>query len=360
MKRTEVLNKTNIEEKYRRLGKWGSLKVTVKWGNILESLKIIENAGFFGLILDFKNATKNKAVISAMKGKEGSCFETGRTAFYKGIALAVMDDDNHFIYKSIRVCEKTGGVYSSKLYRKYLRVTPADTKLLKTLKTNPVSFNCDTFDRDAKLVYEMIAYSREKTEIPVIYLGPFKKIVLNNGTILNRGEAVFVSKDTAKILITAENCVKVNPEACRPSPTIPLNYYVEYNKAGSIFILSKAAADKSRNVSKTLNPETLVKLPEELSEKLLTIINKNIPYLVITGSDPTVEGGCCPNREVYHAKKLVKAGILDSWAPPLPNDACTMTVYAFQDEIEKGIDGPKFRINKVFRAKVRKYLGSRQ
>ena len=67
-------------------------------------------------------------------------------------------------------------------------MTPADKKLLKTLETDPVPFNCDTFEKDALLLSDMVKYSSEKPEAPILYPGPFKKIILKNGTIIRRGE----------------------------------------------------------------------------------------------------------------------------------------------------------------------------
>ena len=101
----------------------------------------------------------------------------------------------------------------------------------------------------------------------------------------------------------------------------------------------------------------LKELPQELAEKLKVMIDNGIPYIVITGSDPDIEGGCCPCMEVSHANQLVKAGILDSWAPKLDENSCTMTVYAFSGEIiSRENESPAFEINKEMRNNVLKIL----
>ena len=348
-------DRIKVEQAYSKLAKWGTLETACPLIEMPPALKLIENAGFFGLTL--KIIKKQSAMITARKGKDGPCFDTGRTAFYLGSALAVLDDDNHFIYKSIRVCEKTGNVYASKPYRGHLKVTRADKKLLKTLATDPVPFNCDTFERDAALLNKMIRYSEEKPETPLLYPGPFKKIILKNGTILRRGEISLVSSKTARKLARKEKCARVLPEELFAEPFIPANFREEYKKAGPLFILDKAATAAPKAVSRVSGFEKLANIPGDLRVKLLSVIKHKIPYFVITGSDPRIAGGCCPSIEVYFANKLAKAGMLSSWMPPLSKDACTMTVYAFKGEMQDAKKGePKFTLNAAFRAKILKHL----
>lgn len=68
--------------------------------------------------------------------------------------------------------------------------------------------------------------------------------------------------------------------------------------------------------------------PRDFKQRLLQLIGAREPYLVLTGSDPAVAGGCCPSTQVGVANRLVKAGALQAYAPPAPPDACTVTFYA--------------------------------
>ncbi len=353
--RLNAANSAETGRAYTELPRWGVVELSCNRKELPKALGTVENAGFFGLNIKFKEG--RSPLIVAYKGKDGPCFDTGRTAFYLGSALAVLDDDNHFIYKSIRVCEKTGNVYASKPYRGHLKVTRADKKLLKTLATDPVPFNCDTFERDAALLNKMIRYSEEKPETPLLYPGPFKKIILKNGTILRRGEISLVSSKTARKLARKEKCARVLPEELFAEPFIPANFREEYKKAGPLFILDKAATAAPKAVSRVSGFEKLANIPGDLRVKLLSVIKHKIPYFVITGSDPRIAGGCCPSIEVYFANKLAKAGMLSSWMPPLSKDACTMTVYAFKGEMQDAKKGePKFTLNAAFRAKILKHL----
>ncbi len=355
----KAADRNKIEQAYSKLARWGALETACRVKELPKALELIENAGFFGLNIKFIN--NQSALISARKGKDGPCYDTGRTAFYLGSALAVLDDDNHFIYKSIRVCEKTGSVYGSKTYKGHLRVTPADKKLIKTIGTDPVPFNCDTFEKDTLLLSSMVKYSAEKPETPLLYPGPFKKIILKNGTIIRRGEISLVSAKTARGLVKTEQCITLNPGNLFAEPAIPSNFQKEYKKSGPFFILDKIPAAAPITVLKSSEFEKLINLPDELRNKLQSVIKHKIPYFVITGSDPRIAGGCCPSIEVYFANKLAKAGILSSWMPPLSKDACTMTVYAFKGEMRDIKTGePKFKINSPFRAKVLKHLAKQR
>ena len=344
---------------YSKLVRWGILELSCGLKELPLALKTVERAGFFGLTIKLVN--NQSASILARKGKDGPCYDTGRTAFYLGSALAVLDDDNHFIYKSMRVCEKTGSVYSSETYKGHLRVTPADKKLLKTLETDPVPFNCDTFEKDTRLLSGMVKYSAEKPEKPLLYPGPFKKIILKNGTIIRRGEISLVSARTAAGLVKNEGSLILRPGNHFAEPVIPSNFQKEYKKSGPLFILDKTPAAAPKSLSNTSKFERLNNLPPELREKLLSVIKHKIPYFVITGSDPRIAGGCCPSIEVYFANKLAKDGILASWMPPLSKDACTMTVYAFKGEMQNEKKGePKFTIKTAFREKVLRHLGNKE
>jgi hypothetical protein len=128
---------------YQGLSARGSLTITAEPAEIGPLLLAAEKAGFFGMRVD-------GSTITAHKGKEGPCFDTGRRARYLGSAAAVLDDDHHLLSGTLRVCEKTGRLYSSDAYRGLLEVTEPDSALLARLEKDPVPFDCDSFQADAK------------------------------------------------------------------------------------------------------------------------------------------------------------------------------------------------------------------
>lgn len=78
---------------------------------------------------------------------------------------------------------------------------------------------------------------------------------------------------------------------------------------------------------------------------------------MLTGSDPSDIQGCCPSSDVAAANRLVEAGILQSWQPPSPPDACPRTIYAFNREIlAHENDKPSFQENNDLRQTVLHYL----
>ena len=107
--------------------------------------------------------------------------------------------------------------------------------------------------------------------------------------------------------------------------------------------------------------ERLAGIPPVLKKKLITIIEEKNEFLVLKGSDPSIKDGCCPNLEVGTANKLVGDGILVSWSPQPENNTCTMTVYAFRNEIVSVKDNsPVFNIDEGFRQEVLGLLKSTQ
>ena len=134
-----------VRDAFARLPKRGCIEVRCRWERRLEMQRMLADMGAFAICLrplaDFQ-----EVLITALKGKVGACFETGRSATYAGAALAVMDDDHHLIVGTIRVCEKTGGLYTLPPYQGLLTVTEGDAGLLERLETDPVPFDCNTFE----------------------------------------------------------------------------------------------------------------------------------------------------------------------------------------------------------------------
>ncbi len=92
-----------------------------------ELLRELENAGFYGIAIDkweqepfavvdgieFRSLT-----VTAMKGKEGPCWEGNRALVYRGPWKRVEDDDGHTLERGQRVavCDKTYELLTSGPY----------------------------------------------------------------------------------------------------------------------------------------------------------------------------------------------------------------------------------------------------
>ena len=97
-------------------------------------VRAFDRAGFYGMTevksffwkrvggINFFSVT-----IRAWKGKQGPCYETYRSALYKGPFRRVADDDNHVFERGAwtPVCEKTANILSSSPYAASFEVSPA-------------------------------------------------------------------------------------------------------------------------------------------------------------------------------------------------------------------------------------------
>ena len=190
-----------VRDAFARLPKRGCIEVRCRWERRMELQRILTDMGAFAICLR-PLAGFEDVQITALKGKVGACFETGRSATYAGAALAVMDDDHHLIVGTIRVCEKTGGLYTLPPYHSLLTVTEGDAGLLKRLETDPIPFDCNTFEPDAESLATQAfvpGTSRELTT-SVYYPGPFSLMVLRDGAILRRGQCTQIATNIVKDL----------------------------------------------------------------------------------------------------------------------------------------------------------------
>ncbi len=353
-----------IRDAFIRLPKRGSIEVQCRWDRRLEAAQTLADAGAFAINIrplpEFSNVT-----ITALKGKVGACFETGRHATYTGAAAGVMDDDHHLIAPSIRVCEKTGGLYTLPPYRFLLTVTEGDPTLLERLETNPVSFDCNTFEQDADhLAARAFTSLCCATPVPVFYPGPFSLLVLQDGTILRRGHCSTIAEPLVKDLQTRDGLLILPPHRAGEA-TPPANYPSAYCGQGAACLLlaiPSAPASQPCACTCTATPfppaeplppsqalTLLARSSEALRQRLLRLIEANEPYFILTGSDPDDCQGCCPNTQVGEANHLVQLGLLSRYQETAGPDSCTATLYAFADEITIVNHRPEFSINKANR-----------
>jgi len=355
-------DETAVRDAFARLPKRGRIEVRCRWERRLEMQRILSVMGAFA-IRHYPRSDFQDVQITALKGKVGACFETGRSAIYGGAALAVMDDDYHLIVGKIRVCEKTGGLYTLPPYEGLLTVTEGDAGLIKRLETDPVSFDCNTFEPDAELLATQVFVHEASGEstIPVFYPGPFSLLVLRNGAILRRGHCTCIATNDVKDLQERDGLLVLPPHFAQKAEQ-PVNYSVAYKTLGAGCLLDG-------EIQTTANPVATIpdkplevlfskqaldeigRISNGLRRRLLRLIEEEEPYFILTGSDPKDPQGCCPNTQVGEANRLVDLGLLSCYRANAAAESCTTTIYAFAGEITVG-DKPEFSVNGARRRKA--------
>ncbi len=331
-----------VRDLFARLPKRGSIEIRCRWERRLELQRLLVDMGAFAICLR-PLAGFQEILIAALKGKVGACFETGRGASYLGAAQAVMDDDRHLIVGAIRVCEKTGGLYTLPPYHGLLTVTEGDPGLFARLETDPLPFDCNTFEPDAERLAALSFFSAmpESVLTAVYYPGPFSLLVLRDGSILRRGRCVAIEASLVRDIQERDGLLAV-PDRRSQEVERPVNYQTAYRRLGAGCLLesdvttalSAASCEPSREV--VVSPEaldTLRDISAVLRRRLVRLIEGNEPYFILTGSDPKYPLGCCPNTQVGEANRLVDAGVLCGYAENAAADSCTTTIYAFAGEI---------------------------
>jgi hypothetical protein len=346
-----------IEAAYTDLPARGRALLTCRLSDMANVLKCLEKAGFFGLQIRMPGGAGDAARISAFKGKEGPCYDTGRTARYKGSAVAALDDDNHLLSGQYRVCEKTATVYSSPAYARVVDVSEPSPELLARLRDDPVVFNCDTFQADVERLAASFAKADAagEPEVPVLYPGPFKLLVLRDGTVLRRGAGTLVRKAVAKDLVDQDGCVLLAGVQAAKA-VHPQNFAEKYREEGAMFLLGDMPLDSTFRHVQEVNMAALRTAPQTMIDRLKKMIEREDKYFIMTGSDPRDEFGCCPSDHVGAANRLVEAGVLHSWHPPAVPASCPSTIYAFRGEIHPEAGKPSFIINEEFRRYVADHL----
>jgi len=344
-----------VRDAFARLPKRGCIEVRCRWERRMELQRILTDMGAFAIYLrpltDFQEVQ-----ITALKGKVGACFETGRSATYAGAALAVMDDDHHLIVGTIRVCEKTGGLSTLPPYHRSLTVTEGDAGLLERLETDPIPFDCNTFEPDAERLATQAFVTGTSKELttPAFYPGPFSLMVLRDGSLLRRGQCTQIATCLVKDLQDRDGLLVVPPlrshEVARP-----INYPAAFKSLGAGCLLSAAVTTIASPVA-VLGEKPDVPLSKQaldvlrstsdaLRQRLLRVIEGSEPYFILTGSDPKDPLGCCPNTQVGEANRLVDVGLLVKYRESAAADSCTTTIYAFAGEITARNNHPEFMVN---------------
>jgi hypothetical protein len=335
---------SGLEEVFRSLGDRRSAEIPAKPEELPGLLAAAEALGAFALKVEGYGTAAPRLRI--WKGKTGPCWETGRDAAYRGSALAALDDDAHLLFGRMRLCEKTAALYSLPAYEGRVEVSAGDPALLARLGSDPVPFDCDTFDRDARELLQRIgAPAPAGGTLAVVYPGPFRALVLADGSIVRRGVPVRVPRATGAALLEQDGALPVPDGA-------PAEHYATRGPAA--LLGEPAAVPVLLRVPPDL--KALDAAPMGLRARLMRVIERGDDYFLLTGSDPADAAGCCPSDDVGAANALRKAGLLDGVVPS-PDASCPATLYAFARELKPG-SPPRFDRNTELRAKVLERLRS--
>ena len=325
---------SDLREAYARLPNGASIELAA------DDLLAIERTGFVGLKIE-------NGIVRAWKGKDGPCYETGRSATYRGAAAAALDDDRHLLFGTMRLCEKTARIYRLPAYAGLVEVTDATSS-----EADAAPFDCDTFEADAARLAASLTARDVGERVPLLYPGPFKLLILKNGDLLRRGLAARVDAREAEELKRRDGAVDA------PGGTLPSNYRIEYERRGALCLLGDVEFGVTTTIRRKPDLEALAAAAEPMRRRLAKLIERGDDYFLLVGSDPSDKDGCCPSDDVGRANALVRAGILEGWTASAEASG-PATVYAFAGEIASRGEQPTFKRNEAFRTSVRDYIASR-
>jgi hypothetical protein len=285
-----------VEQAYRGLSPQGTLTVQCRATEVSALLVALERAGFRGMRVD---RTEGLKILAHKTGPRG--------AGYRGPAAAALDDEGRLLL---------GGA-------------------------DPAPPGRDPFLPDAKRLSSWLGLSAgTKNRVVVFYPGPFRMLILKDGSMVRRGQPVRLPAEQAAELEKAEGAW-VNPKIWSAA-TDPRNYGALYRERGPVCLLE---SDRPADL------DALDGMPEAMKRRLGAVIERGEDFFVLTGSDPNQKDGCCPSNEVGEANVLVQAGILSS-SVESANADCPATIFAFAAEIRRLTEKPTFLRNEPLRAAV--------
>src|SRR6185295_12285113 len=176
----------------------------------------------------------------------------------------------HLLSGSVRVCEKTARLYVSEAYQGRIDVTEPDPALLARLDKDPAPFDCDTFEADARNLADSLE-DREPGMDPlktVFYPGPFKLLILQDGTMVRRGMRVLLPPDQAAELERRDGAW-VDRDLPQ-TPQVPENYPDRYKKEGAACLLGDLSLH-SRSEGKA-DFDALDEIPPAMKRRLLAVL----------------------------------------------------------------------------------------
>ena len=348
---------TDVKELYRSLPRQAEVILKVPSSSLAFTMESLEMVGFIGMKAITYNSFSGSEKITAFKGKNGPCYDTGRHAIYLGSAFAVLDDDNHIFFSGTKmpVCEKTANLLKLPVYKNLLHCSDPDKHLVSRLDLDPQAFNCSSYEENIKKLHEMIKpFMDDGRWVWVFYPGPFRMLILSDGSIIKRGRINKIPEKGSGLLKEQDSVIIV-----KPAPSVQsLSFCELYASYGSMCLLQIPAAAVLSAPRNQIDLDSLALISPELKLRLLNLIEKNRKFFILTGSDMKDESGCCPSSEVTEANNLVAAGILDSFKQSSARDACPVNTYAFRDELSVRGDDLQFTMNEKIRLRISARLRS--
>jgi len=345
----------SVENAYRSLPRVGEISLEISLSGLSSQLERLEHAGFAGMEIKAFGSAEEKIIIRACKGKQGTCFNTGRFARYLGTAIAALDDDHHLLLagEEMPVCEKTATLYSLPTYRNHIKCTDADVGLIEKLQTESELFDCDNFELSQKKLFAMVREKEPGGEYTdLFYPGPFKLLVLEDGTIVHRGRINKVLVQDAKKLIKGDGLFGFDGQAGGQHES----FTELYKSEGPRCLLRKSQYNEIINLDHVSDLSALRTISRDLRDRMLQTIESKKDYFILTGSNREDEFGCCPSDEVTMADNLTRDGILSASRESATVDVCPVTIYAFRNEITSIEGHLRFSQDQNFRDEVRNRL----
>jgi hypothetical protein len=345
-------DKLAIDDAYRGISKWSYLTLAVKEKNLEDTLKNLETTGFVAITIAPFPPNAGIRKIKAYKGKHGACYEKGQKAVYSGAAAAALDDDHHLLLNSepLPVCEKTDQVLSLPPYEHLIRIIPPEKELSPE---QPEYFSYYSIEEDQDRLLKRVGDIPEKVErISLFYPGPFKMLILLDGTMVRRGRITHIPTSVSKTLIKNDRLFQVDDQ-----PAEGNEFYQDvFQRVGSKWMYDDFVVGKKSDQAVNTDFARLSTISVKMKKRLSQMVDKRKSYFLLTGSDPSDHLGCCPSDDVAEANQLVRAGILESCSQADHVNSCPVTFYAFKGEIKPEREEIEFMINPEFREQVLQIL----
>ncbi len=342
----------SVDNAYRSLPRTGEITLETLFSRLDSQLERLEQAGFAGMEIKAFGSADEKVLIRACKGKQGICYNTGRFARYLGAAVAALDDDHHLLLASeeIPVCEKTATLYSLPSYSDQIYCSEADKGMVEKLQYDTELFEWDNFEKLLEKLFSIVREKKHQEEFKdMFYPGPFKLLVLADGTIVHRGRINKVPVKETRKLVKTDGLFSFDGQTAGQHESFTELYLVE----GPRCLLKKTQRAIVTGNDPVPELSMLTTISRDLKNRMLRIIESQKDYFILTGSNREDEFGCCPSDEVTMADNLVRAGILSASHERTAADACPVTIYAFSNEIVSTLGNLQFRQDKDFRQEVR-------
>lgn len=345
----------SIDNAYRSLPRLGDMAISVNAVDLGATLKSLEKTGFVGMTIAHFSSEDTIRKIQAFKGKHGPCYDKGQQVIYNGTAAAALDDDHHLLIKSqpIPVCEKTANVLSMNTYKHLVGIIQPGKKAFHDKQKY---FSYDYFEEDQEKLFEKVSReSYQENRIPLFYPGPFKILILSDGTMVRRGQVSNIPVSESNALIKKEGLFRGNDQ-----PSEKNEFFQEvFPRVGSKWMYENLTIAKKSSPPVNADFLSLQGISENMKKRLSKLIENKNNYFVLTGSDPADRLGCCPSDDVAEANRLVQCGILESCSQDNYLNACPVTFYAFKGEIKSKDGEVKFQPADKFRKQISEMLGQR-